>query len=211
MRAVWTILCCLAMLPGAWADDFFNGKDLAGWECLTEYWSYKDGVLHGTTKPKGINFNTFLCSKKQYGDFELKLKVKIENAGGNSGIQIRSTVKDAKKFVVAGPQCDMGQQYWGSLYGEQFGGMMKQSNAEQVKKVVKPKDWNEYHIFCIGKHVSIKINGETMLEGDFPKMPDQGIIGLTPRGLGRRPGPLAFRGCRIPRPRAVGAPRTGED
>jgi hypothetical protein len=159
MRAVWTMLCCLVMLPGVWADDFFTGKNLEGWEGLSEHWAAKDGMLHGTTKPKGINFNTFLCSKKQYGDFDLKLKVKIENAVGNSGIQIRSSIKDPKKFVVAGPQCDMGQQYWGSLYGEQFGGMMKSSDAKKVEKVVKPKDWNDYHIVCKGKHVTIKING----------------------------------------------------
>jgi hypothetical protein len=182
MRAVWTMLCCLAMLPGAWADDFFNGKDLDGWECLSEYWLFKDGMLHGTTKPKGINYNTFLCSKKQYGDFDLKLKVKIENGIGNSGIQIRSSLKDAKKFVVAGPQCDMGQQYWGSLYGEQFGGMMKSSDAKKVAKVVNSKDWNDYHVVCKGKHVTIKINGETMLDGDFAKMPDKGIIAFQIHG-----------------------------
>ena len=34
---------------------------------------------------------------------------------GNSGVQIRSEVIDSKKFVVKGPQCDMGAQYWGSL------------------------------------------------------------------------------------------------
>ncbi|MFO0815629.1 MAG: DUF1080 domain-containing protein [Gemmatales bacterium] len=182
MRAVWTILCCLLVLPVAWGDDFFSGTDLTGWEGLKEHWEAKDGAIHGTTQPKGINFNTFLCSKKEYGDFELKLKVKLVNGVGNSGIQVRSSVKDPKKYVVAGPQCDMGQQYWGSLYGEQFGGMMKASNAEQVKKVVKPKDWNDYHIVCKGKHVTIKINGETMLDGDFAKMPDKGIIAFQIHG-----------------------------
>src|SRR5206468_3899612 len=28
----------------------------------------------------------------------------------------------------------------------------------------------------VGKHVTIKINGETSVDDDFPKMPDEGII-----------------------------------
>src|SRR5262245_18511715 len=70
---------------------FFNGKNLDGWEGLTEYWSVKNGALVGDTG-KGINFNTFLCSKKQYGDFELSFQVRLANGKGNSGVQIRSEI-----------------------------------------------------------------------------------------------------------------------
>jgi hypothetical protein len=159
---------------GKGVSHFFNGKNLEGWEGL-KYWSVKDGALVGFT-PEDPKFNTFLCSKKQYGDFELKFKVRLKGGVGNSGVQIRSKVVDKDKFVVAGPQCDIGQQYWGSLYGERFGGMMKQSPTDLVKKTVKPKDFNDYYIKCVGKHVTIKINDETMVDDDFPKMPDQGII-----------------------------------
>jgi putative heme-binding domain-containing protein len=70
----------------------------------------------------------------------------------------------------------MGQEYWGSLYGEQFGGMMKQSPTAEVKKVVKKDDFNDYSIKCVGKHVTITINGSVMVDGDFPKMPNDGVI-----------------------------------
>jgi putative heme-binding domain-containing protein len=163
------------------ADDatkeFFNGKDLEGWEGLMQYWSVKDGAIVGYT-PQDPRFNTFLCSKKKFKDFELSFKVRLKDGVGNSGVQIRSSIVDPQKFVVSGPQADMGQQYWGSLYGERFGGMMKQSPTDLVKKAVKPKDFNDYSIKCVGKHVTIKINGETMVDGDFPKMPDDGIIAL---------------------------------
>jgi hypothetical protein len=156
-------------------STFFNGKDLDGWEGLTKYWSVKDGAIVGYT-PEDPKHNTFLCSKKKYGDFDLKFKIRLKDGVGNSGVQIRSKLVDAKKFVVSGPQCDIGQGYWGSLYGELFGGMMKQSPGDLVKKVVKQNDFNDYSIKCVGKHVTIKINGETMVDGDFPKMPDEGII-----------------------------------
>ena len=54
--------------------------------------------------------------------------------------------------------------------------MMKQSPTDSVKKVVKQKDFNDYSIKCVGKHVTIKVNGETTVDDDFPKMPDEGII-----------------------------------
>src|SRR5262249_44494795 len=81
-----------------------------------------------------------------------------------------------KTFAVGGPQCDIGQIYWGSLYGEHFGGMMKAAPKDLVRKVLKEKDFNDYHIRCVGKRVTIKLNGETTVDDEFPKMPNEGII-----------------------------------
>jgi hypothetical protein len=162
-------------------NRFFNGKDLEGFEGLTQFWSVKDGAIVGSTHPDGGKFNTFLCSKKPYKDFELKFQVKLTGKGwsGNSGVQIRSKICDGaeerKQYAVEGPQCDMGEIYWGSLYGERFGGMMKQASKELVEKVLKPDGFNDYSIRCVGKHVTIKLNGETTVDDDF-KMPDEGII-----------------------------------
>jgi hypothetical protein len=165
---------------------FFNGKNLEGWEGLTKYWSVKEGALVGYT-PEDPKHNTFLCSKKKYGDFELTFKVRLKDGIGNSGVQIRSKLVEPEKFIVAGPQADIVANYWGSLYGERFGGMMQQSPGDLVRKAVKPKDFNDYYIKCVGKHVTIKINGETMVDQTFDKdwaakqrgrqeLPDEGII-----------------------------------
>jgi hypothetical protein len=178
MLSLLSLILCCAFTQ---AQDFFNTKDLTGWKGLTQHWSVQDGMIHGTTQPKGINFNTFLCSDKEYADFELTLQVKL-SAAGNSGVQIRSKLEDKNKFVVGGPQADMGAVYWGSLYGERFGGMMKASDAALVKKVVKVNEFNDYYILCQGKHVVIKINGTTMLDGEFAKMPDKGIIAFQIHG-----------------------------
>ncbi len=171
-------LISISKAPGT--DDkeaFFNGKDLTGWEGLKDYWSIQDGAIVGAT-PNGLKFNTFLCSKKKYKDFELTFQVKLSGKGwtGNSGVQIRSEVFKPEELAVKGPQCDMGDVFWGSLYGEHFGGMMKQAPAELVKKVLKADDFNDYSIKCVGKHVTIKLNGETTVDEDFEKLPDEGII-----------------------------------
>lgn len=178
---VLTAFAVLALTSARAGDDasFFNGKDLTGFEGLIEkFWSVKDGAIVGSTQPDGNKFNTFLCSKNKYKDFEMRFQVKLTGTGwtGNSGVQIRSKIINEKNFAVGGPQCDMGAQYWGSLYGEQFGGMMKASDANLVKEVLKADDFNDYYIKCVGKHVTIKLNDKTTVDDDFAKMPDEGII-----------------------------------
>src|SRR5262249_43520286 len=150
---VAVLLAATSMASFAGEDaPFLNGKDLAGWEGLDEYWTYKDGALMGVT-PQGLKFNTFLCSKKKYGDFELKFQVWLAGKSANSGVQIRSEIFNRERFAVKGPQCDMGQVYWGSLYGEEFGGMMQQAPEDVVKEVLKENEFNDYYIKCAGKHV----------------------------------------------------------
>src|SRR5437588_5293941 len=79
---------------------FFNNKNFTGWEGLMEYWKVSNGAIVGSTAPDGLKFNTFLCSKARYTDFELKFQVKLTGtAAANSGVQIRSKIFDAKKFA----------------------------------------------------------------------------------------------------------------
>src|SRR4051812_2935371 len=174
------LLAALALAPAASrGDDTTTFLNPANWEGLTEYWKVEGTTVVGKAE-KDPGFNTFFCSKAKYTDFEMSFKVKLEGGKGNSGIQVRSKVVDGEKeqgkFVVAGPQCDIGEQYWGSLYGERFGGMMKASPADKVKKVVKRAEFNDYAIKVVGKKVTITINGETMGGGEFAKLPDDGII-----------------------------------
>jgi hypothetical protein len=165
-------------------SPFFDGKDLEGWEGLNQYWSVKDGAIVGSTFPKGLSFNTFLCSKKKYTDFELQFQVRLRGKDGNSGVQIRSKIraspKDRENFAVEGPQCDMGQVYWGSLYGEHFGpgggSMMKAAPKDVVARALKKDDFNDYYIKCVDRHVTVKLNGETTVDQNFPNLPDTGII-----------------------------------
>ena len=174
--ALYLMALSLALLTqSARADegDFLN-KD--NWEGLDKYWTFDGKTIVGKTleDPK---FNTFLCSKQKYTDFELGFQVKLLGKTGNSGVQIRSEIVDKAKFVVKGPQADMGAMYWGSLYGEKMKeGMLKAANKEDVAKLLKKDEFNDYHIKVVGKHVTIKLNGKTMVDQDFEPLPDDGII-----------------------------------
>ncbi len=189
MRRAWALLVLFALAPVSWADDtkdFFNGKDLTGWDGVSEYWSVKDGAIVGKHGGE-LKGNTFLVNKKMYGDFELSFKFLLKDGKGNSGVQIRSKVVDDKKWVVAGPQADIGAGYWGSLYGERFGGMMKasskQAQEDAFKGKDKNKDFHDYSVKVVGNHFTIKINGVTMIDEEFKmggKEPvaSEGVIAL---------------------------------
>jgi hypothetical protein len=165
-------------LPDDKGPAFFNGKDLTGWESLPGIWKVDNGAIIGATPADGLTFNTFLASKQKFRDFELSFQVRLKDGKGNSGVQIRSEVFDPKRMAVKGPQCDIGDVYWGSLYGEEFGGMMQQAPKDTVQKALKKGEFNDYSIRCVGKHVTIKLNGVVTVDADFPKLPDEGIIAL---------------------------------
>lgn len=166
------LLAVAAVLAGsaARADDTADFLAADNWHGRTDIWTVKDGSIVGETK-EDPKYNTFLVSKKTYADFELSFKTQLRDAVGNSGVQIRSKLTDEKLFKVAGPQVDIGKGYWGSLYGEGVGGMMQASKPEDIKKAVKETEWNEYHITAKGTHIKIDVNGTTMVDKDFPKLP----------------------------------------
>lgn len=156
--------------PAVRADDTADFLNPDNWHGRADLWTIKDGSVVGETK-EDPKYNTFFVSKKTYSDFEMTCKIELRDGVGNSGIQIRSKLVDEKKFVVHGPQVDVGKGYWGSLYGEGVGGMMKASKKEDIEKAVKEKEWNEYHVVAKGTHITVKVNGTTMVDEDFPKLP----------------------------------------
>ena len=166
----------LAAAPVVRADDTADFLKPENWEGRDDIWKLdpKTKTVVGETKADP-GYNTFFCSKKKYSDFELTCKVQLRDGDGNSGVQIRSERVDKdgdkKPFRVRGPQVDVGKGYWGSLYGEGVGGMMKASSPDAIKKAVKETEFNDYYILAKGTHITIKINGETMVDQDFPTLP----------------------------------------
>ena len=102
---------------------------------------------------------TSLCTTKTYGDFELRLKVKLLGEGANAGIQFR-TRRIPNHHEVSGYQADMGTGYWGALYDEsRRNKMLKGPDHEKMKSIVKVDDWNDYVIRAEGPRIQIWLNG----------------------------------------------------
>lgn len=174
MRLSHFAIAALLMFAGAGAraDDTEDFLKPENWQGRTDLFKLdaKARTIVGETM-EDPKYNTFFCTKKKYGDFEMTCKVLLRDGVGNSGIQIRSALKDEKKFVVNGPQVDVGKGYWGSVYGEGAGGMWKASSPEAIKKAVKETEVNEYHVVAKGTRITVKVNGETMVDQDFPTLP----------------------------------------
>jgi hypothetical protein len=170
-RMTMTAALALAAVAGR-ADDTAEFLKPENWEGRTDIWKVENGTIVGETK-EDPKYNTFLCSKQKYADFYLEFKVRLRDGVGNSGVQIRSEkFGDADKpFRVRGPQVDVGKGYWGSLYGEGVGGMMRASPKEKIEKAVKPTEFNDYRIVARGPRVTVTVNGETMVDDDFPTLP----------------------------------------
>lgn len=185
-----TAVCCVSIARGA--DDgfkpLFDGTSLAGWKGNMDLWNVKDGAIVGKTDGN-IPANTFLIHDGEYGDFVLKVKFRLRNHAGNSGVQYRSTLMTSDKgqelppFVLGGYQADIAaDKHMGILYGEKTGrGIIQNLSPELQKQVADAlhKDgWNEYVITAKGDHITQVLNGVKTVDINDPEGPKQGVIGL---------------------------------
>jgi hypothetical protein len=182
---------------GGW-KNLFDGKTLDGWEVRGGFAKYRaeNGEIVGTSVEGSPN--TFLCTKKQYGDFFLEFEVKCDPRL-NSGVQIRSHVykKDTtlemwrrgqkRKVVrkaghVYGYQVEISNERTGSsggIYDEARKGMWLYDVKGDAKasKAFKNNQWNKYRVACIGDSIKTWVNGVPC--SDLRDPIDQvGFIGL---------------------------------
>jgi len=170
----------------------FDGKSLDAFEIKsgTATYELKDGVITGTTKAGSPN--TFLCTKKHYGDFELQFEVKCDDKL-NSGVQIRSALKgDKHGGRVNGPQVEIeasgakGAEA-GYIYGEAAGGWMTPKKDLKPHKHFKDGQWNHYKIVAEGPRIQVWINGEQisdLVDEEKFKSHPKGLIGMQVHGVG---------------------------
>lgn len=165
----------------------FDGKSLAGWEGDTEKtWRIEDGIIVGGTLDAVVPRNEFLCTTKQYGDFELKVTFKLlgDKDKANAGIQFR-TKRIPDHHEVIGYQADMGQDYWGALYDEsRRKKVLAKPEAKTLEGVVKHGEWNEYTIRAEGPRVRLWLNGTLTVDYTEPddKIDRTGVIALQVHG-----------------------------
>lgn len=134
----------------------FENNSLDNWYIVGPQITFTldDGVLTGEGKEQQ---NSFLTSKKTYGDFYLKVDVKIIR--GNSGIQIRSHDID-NRLVGYQIEADPSPRAWsGGLYDEGRRAWL-QPPREDVRDTFKLGEWNAYEIWCIGPRIKAKVNGK---------------------------------------------------
>lgn len=157
----------------------FDGKTFAGWEGDLTIFRLQDGAIVGGSLARRVARNEFLCTAKSYGDFELRLQVKLLGGdGANAGIQFR-TRRIPNHHEVSGYQADMGTGWWGALYDEsRRNKVLKGPDADQMKRVVKADDWNDYVIRAEGRRIQLWLNGVPTVEyvEEDPAIEATGVI-----------------------------------
>ena len=152
--------------PGAGpAVKLFDGRTLDGW---TQYggkapFAVKDGEIVGTVIEEKAN--SFLATKKEYGDFVLDVDFKIDS--GNSGIQFRSHIRPEGDIQrVFGYQAEIDPKEpakIGGIYEEGARGwihdLRKTDTGKQAAAAFKPDGWNHYRIEAVGDHIRTWLNG----------------------------------------------------
>ena len=197
-----SLLGLLLVVPLSAADKdgfepLFNGKDLKGWEQRNGTATYRvaDGAVVGKTSEGSPN--SFLCTVKEYGDFELKFEVKVDDRL-NSGVQIRSKSKgDTKDGRVHGPQVEISTDgNAGRVWGESLptGWLDSKTDGAKTRTAFKNGQWNAYRIVAQGKSIKTWINGVPVADttDDKTNMPS-GFIGLQVHGIPKGKGPYEVR------------------
>ena len=181
-------------------EPIFDGKTLTGWVQQGGKATYKveKGEVVGTAVPDTPN--SFLCTRKHYGDFVLELEFKVDPSL-NSGVQLRSHVyekdttveirgKKRKKNAgtVYGYQVEIDpseRAYSGGIYDEARRGWLNDlKNNEAARKAFRQGGWNKIRIICKGESIKTWING--VLAADLKdSMTSKGFIALQVHGVGK--------------------------
>ncbi|MBI1374006.1 MAG: DUF1080 domain-containing protein [Phycisphaera sp.] len=215
-RAVLSVVAAVAVLvvmslTVRAADDgwvsLFDGKTLSGWTQLNgnAKYSVEDGAIVGQTIEPSPN--SFLCSDKKYGDFELEFEVKLFDARLNSGMQIRSqTAGDDPHGRVNGPQVEIeasganGAES-GYIYGEATGrGWLTPKERLKPTKNFKDGEWNKYRVVAKGPRIQTWINGvaiEDLTDEEIYKTHPKGFFGLQVHHVKEGTYKVAWRNIRI--------------
>lgn len=174
-----------AQPPDSEWTPLFDGRSFAGWEGNLDVFRIEDGAIVGGSLEGPVRRNEFLCTTKEYGDFELRVRFKLLGPGANAGIQFRSR-RIPDHHEVRGYQADMGQIFWGCLYDESRRNrvLAPAQDKAALEKVLRPNDWNDYRIRCQGPHIQLWIND--LLTVDYqeaePEIDLRGLIGVQIHG-----------------------------
>ncbi|WP_430968107.1 3-keto-disaccharide hydrolase [Spongiimicrobium sp. 2-473A-2-J] len=155
--------------------SLFNGEDLTGWTIYgTEKWYVEDGLLvseSGPDKQYG-----YLATEESYKNFVLQLEFKQE-ANGNSGVFIRSSVEGTK---VSGWQVEVAPagKHTGGVYESYGRGWLIKPEPEK-EGYLKQGEWNTLKIKVVGDKLTSWLNGKEMVHIEDQKIGEgNGAIAL---------------------------------
>ena len=184
-----TLFLTLLLASAATAQTpLTDGKTFDGWEGdTTQQWRIEDGAFTSGALDKKQARNDYLATKKEFGDFELTLKWRLQGTEGfvNGGVHFRSK-RVPKGTEVSGFQADLGAGYDGALYDHlRRSKVIQRPSKEVLEKARKPTgEWNDYRIRAEGSRIQIWLNGVQTVDytETDPSVETTGIIAIQIHG-----------------------------
>lgn len=147
---------------GQWRS-LFNGRNLDGWRNWgEEEFTVEDGVILGRSGPK--KSEGYLCTEESWKDFRVRGRFRMYGEG-NFGLFYHSTItlREDGFPVISGVQGEVEPSYPGSTgwhYESYRRGWLVQPDRGQVGAwALRPGQWNEIEIRCVGNRVTSWVNG----------------------------------------------------
>ena len=157
-RYIW-LIGLLSGIALAQEKNLFNGENLEGWIPYgTEKWYVEDGLLVSESGPDAAY--GYLATEDYYKDFEVSLEF-LQEADGNSGVFVRSTIEGTK---VTGWQVEVAPtgKHTGGVYESYGRGWLIKPEPEK-EKVLKEGEWNTLKIRMVGNQLTSWLNGVEMV------------------------------------------------
>jgi hypothetical protein len=155
--------------------SLFNGRSLTGWKVRSVKrpygWKVEKGLL--VNRPP----STDIFTEQQFEDFKLHVEFKVPKEG-NSGIYLRGRY-EVQIYDDYGTAANL--QGMAAINGF----VVPTSTASK-----KAGEWQSYHITLVGRHLTVVLNGVTVIE-------NQEIPGITGGALDSHegaPGPIMIQG-----------------
>jgi len=152
-------------------QPLFNDRDFTGWRVPADniWWSVHDGMISVKSGPgkKG----SILWTEETYRDFVVEMDFRYGEGVVDSGIFIRTESQQVQLGISGSLNRDM----TGSVY---VPGKGYPKEAEGVKELLKPRDWNTMKVEAVGQIYTIWLNGQQVLVYEGDKGIPSGPIGL---------------------------------
>jgi hypothetical protein len=185
---IWMMLTLAVTLNAQEWVELFNGKNLKGWVKLDGSAEYRVEDAEVIGRSKTGTPNTFLATKKVYGDFILEYEMKMDR-GLNSGVQFRSVAlqPDGTERVNGYQvECDDhdNRPWAGGIFEEASRGWLYPMAYHMgVTQKNRRGEWNKIRVEAVGSTIRTYINGI-----NFANLVDdarsEGFIALQVHGIG---------------------------
>lgn len=149
----------------------FTGRNLKGWKIPADniWWSVSRGEM--LVKSSADKKGSILWTEKNYTDFIFETDFLMGDGIVDSGIFLRSE-NDQIQIGISG---SLKRDMTGSPYIPK---LRYPVEAQGVKDILKPKEWNKLKIKVVGSTYTVWLNNVEVMTYSSANMPTSGPIGI---------------------------------